>query len=130
MRRSMLKSKIHRLTVTQADLDYEGSVTFDADLLTAADILPFEAVHVWNVSRGTRFHTYAMVGAAGSGVVCINGAAARLAQPGDLIIVATFCELDDAKAHTHIPKIVMVDDKNRVRMKDAPEIAGPGIREQ
>ena len=128
MRRSMLKSKIHRLTVTQADLDYEGSVTLDIDLLGAANMLPFEAVHVWNVSRGTRFFTYAMAGDAGSGVVCINGAAAKLVRPGDLIIVATFCEMDDAEARTHVPKIVMVDDKNRIRLKDAPEIAGPNRR--
>ncbi len=114
----MLKSKIHRLTVTQAEIDYEGSITLDADLLTAADILPFEAVHVWNVSRGTRFHTYAMVGVAGSGVVCINGAAAKLAQPGDLIIVATFCEMDDDQARAYAPKIVMVDEKNRPRAKE------------
>ena len=76
-RRFMLKSKIHRLTVTHADVDYEGSVTLDARLLEAADIVPFEEVHVWNVTRGTRLLTYAMVGEAGSGVVCINGAAAR-----------------------------------------------------
>src|SRR5947199_1023623 len=96
LRRSMLKSKIHRATVTQADVDYEGSLTLDADLLHAADIVPFEEVHVWNVTRGTRLRTYAMEGPAGSGVVCVNGAAARLAGPGALISIATFTEMDDA----------------------------------
>src|SRR3954451_6887598 len=97
-RRSMLRSKIHRATVTQADVDYEGSLTLDTDLLQAADILPFEEVHVWNVSRGTRFRTYAMAGPKGSGVVCANGAAALLARPGDLVIIATFSILEDAEA--------------------------------
>src|SRR5438270_13452220 len=87
VRRTMLKSKIHRATVTHADVDYEGSVTLDAHLLEAADILPYEEVHVWNVTRGTRLRTYAMVGEPGSGIVCINGAAARLAHPGDLVII-------------------------------------------
>src|SRR5437660_3053446 len=100
-RRFMLKSKIHRLTVTHADVDYEGSITLDAALLEAADIVPFEEVHVWNVTRGTRLRTYAMSGEPSSGVVCINGAAARLAQPGDLVIVATFTDMDDAAARTH-----------------------------
>src|SRR5712692_4560227 len=95
MRRSMLKSKIHRAMVTQADMNYEGSLTLDADLLDAADILPFEEVHVWNVTGGTRFRTYAMVGDSGSGVACVNGAAAHLAGPGDLIIVASYAEMAD-----------------------------------
>src|SRR5207244_2031361 len=94
MRRSMLKSKLHRLTVTHADVDYEGSLTVDVNLLEAADILPYEEVHIWNVSRGTRLRTYAMAGERGSGVVCANGAAARLVKAGDLIIVATFAQMD------------------------------------
>src|SRR5439155_14449246 len=98
MRRVMFKSKIHRATVTQADLDYEGSLTLDRNLLEAADILPGEQVHVWNVTRGTRLQTYAITGEAGSGVVCINGAAAHLVSPGDLVIVATFTDLDEAEA--------------------------------
>src|ERR1700731_2420054 len=88
LQRSMLKSKIHRATVTHADVDYEGSITLDRTLLEAADILPFEEVHVWNVTRGTRFRTYAMEAPEHSGIVCINGAAARLAHPGDLVIIA------------------------------------------
>src|SRR5262249_47740756 len=83
MQRSMLKSKLHRLTVTHADLNYEGSLTVDVHLLEAADILPFEEVHIWNVTRGTRLRTYAMAGERGSGIVCANGAAAHLVQPGD-----------------------------------------------
>jgi len=128
MTRTMLKSKIHRLTVTHADVDYEGSITVDATLLTAADILPFEAVHVWNVTRGTRFQTYAMVGEAGTGVACINGAAAHLARPGDLIIVSTFEEIADELARTVRPKIVLVDENNRIKHEDIAELAGPRRR--
>src|SRR5512147_648275 len=90
MLRVMMKSKIHRATVTQADLHYEGSLTIDADLMQAADILPYEMVHVFNVSNGERFETYAIEGDSGSGVMCLNGAAARKGAPGDLIIVTTF----------------------------------------
>src|SRR5690242_16127299 len=99
MMRYMLKSKIHRARVTHADVEYEGSVTLDADLLRAADIVPYEEVHIWNVTRGHRLRTYAMVAEAGSGVVCINGAAALLARPGDLVIIATFTQLPDVAAH-------------------------------
>lgn len=125
MRRMMLKSKIHRATVTHADVDYEGSLTLDADLLEAADILPFEEVHVWNVTRGTRLRTYAMVGERGSGTVCANGAAAHLARPGDLVIVATFAEMEDAAARAHRPRIVLVDERNRARADLVTEVAGP-----
>jgi len=124
-RRSMLKSKLHRVTVTHADVDYEGSLTLDARLLEAADILPFEEVHVWNVTRGTRLRTYALLAEAGSGVACVNGAAAHLAQPGDLVIVATFTQLDDAAARVHRPRIVLVGADNRIHETDAQEIAGP-----
>src|SRR5947209_5894465 len=115
MRRSMLKSKIHRATVTEAELHYEGSLTVDAALLEAADILPNELVHVWNVTRGTRLETYAIAGKPGSGIVCVNGAGAHLVQKGDIIIVATFTPLDDAAARSHRPKIVHVDSENRLR---------------
>ena len=97
MRRILFKSKIHRATVTHADVEYEGSVTIDVDLLRAADILPYEKVAVWNVTRGTRLETYALEGEAGSGVICINGAAAHLNQPGDLVILATFAEVEAAE---------------------------------
>src|SRR5262249_44705528 len=103
--RFMLRAKIHRATVTHADIDYEGSVTVDRDLLDAADILPFEEVHVWNVTRGTRLTTYALAGEAGSGVVCVNGAAAHLARPGDLVILAAFTQVDDAAARGHRPRV-------------------------
>jgi aspartate 1-decarboxylase len=126
-RRSMLKSKVHRATVTHADVDYEGSVTADKVLLQAADILPFEEVHVWNVTRGTRLRTYAMEGEAGSGVICINGAA-HLAQPGDTVIIATLTQLDDATAALHRPRIVLVGEGNRIQGADDAEIAGPGRR--
>ena len=124
----MLKSKIHRATVTHANVDYEGSLTLDQDLLDAADIVPFEQVHVWNVTQGTRLWTYAMLGERGSGVVCVNGAAAHLARPGDLVIVATFTELQDEQARTHIPKVVLVDEKNRLRDLTMVEVAGPQRR--
>jgi aspartate 1-decarboxylase len=125
MNRFMLKSKIHRATVTHADVDYEGSLTLDANLLEAADIIPNEEVHVWNVTRGTRLRTYAIAGGPGSGVVCVNGAAAHLAKPGDRVIIATFTMLDDAAVRTHRPKIVYVDEQNRIRPDRAVEIAGP-----
>jgi aspartate 1-decarboxylase len=124
----MLKSKIHRATVTHANVDYEGSVTLDVHLLAAADILPFEEVHVWNVTRGTRLRTYAMEGEAGSGIVCVNGAAAHLARPGDLVIIATFTQLDDPAARLHRPRIVLVDPQNHIRQSDHREVPGPNRR--
>ena len=127
-RRSMLKSKIHRATVTHANVEYEGSLTLDRDLLRAADILPFEEVHVWNVTRGTRLRTYAMAGEAGSGVVCVNGAAARLTQPGDLVIVATFAEYDESAARAHVPTVILVDANNHIKELRIAEIAGPDRR--
>ena len=114
MMRFMFKSKIHRATVTSTDKDYEGSITVDASLLEAADILPYEQVHVWDITRGTRILTYALAGEPGSGVVCVNGAGAHLVNPGDLVIIATFTELEDAAAKIHRPKIVLVDEKNRL----------------
>ncbi|NBD10083.1 aspartate 1-decarboxylase [Corallococcus silvisoli] len=128
MRRILFKSKIHRATVTQADLDYEGSVTIDRDLLKAADILPFEKVAVWNVTRGTRLETYALEGESGSGVICINGAAAHLNQPGDLVILATFAEVEEAELAHWKPKVVFVDGKNRAVPGITEEIPGPARR--
>jgi aspartate 1-decarboxylase len=117
MLRVMLKSKIHRATVTEANLGYEGSLTIDADLMRGADILPYEMVHIFNVSNGERFQTYAIEGEAGSGVMCLNGAAARKGTPGDLIIIATFATYDDAALEQHEPKIVLVDAQNRAKGK-------------
>ncbi|NTX02051.1 MULTISPECIES: aspartate 1-decarboxylase [Myxococcus] len=125
MRRILFKSKIHRATVTQADLDYEGSVTIDAALLEAADIVPYEKVAVWNVTRGTRLETYTLSGARGSGVICINGAAAHLNQPGDLVILATFAEVEEAEVARWTPTVVFVDAKNRVIRDRTKEVPGP-----
>jgi aspartate 1-decarboxylase len=120
----MFLSKIHRAVVTHADLDYEGSCTIDSDLMDAADILPNQELHVWNVTRGTRLVTYALPGPRGSGVICINGAAAHGNRPGDLVILATFGEMDSEEARTYEPKIVMVDKQNRIKTIRA-EIPGP-----
>jgi aspartate 1-decarboxylase len=128
-RRSMLKSKLHRATVTHADLHYEGSLTMDRTLMQAADILQWEEVHVWNVTRGTRFRTYAMEGAPGSGIICSNGAAAHLAKVGDIIIVATYTQLDDEDAHQHTPRIVLVGADNRITKSNVTEVPGPALRQ-
>jgi len=124
----MLKSKIHRATVKEADVDYEGSLTLDTDLLQAADIVPFEEVHVWNITRGTRFRTYAMAGAAGSGVVCANGAAALLVEPGDLVIIASFMQVEDAEVSSFRPRLVFVDARNQIKDVKTEEAAGPAPR--
>ena len=115
MLRSLCKSKIHRATVTDTHLSYEGSITIDSDLLAAADILPHEKVQVVNINNGERFETYAIAGEAGSGAICMNGAAARLAQPGDIIIVISYCLLDDAEARKHEPTVVKVDAENKIQ---------------
>jgi aspartate 1-decarboxylase len=128
MRRTFFKSKIHRATVTHADLDYEGSVTIDEDLMDAAGIWNYEAVHVWNITRGTRLQTYAIKGQRGSGVICINGAAAHLNRPGDMVILATFAELEESEVRAHEPAVVLVDRQNRIVAKDAVEVAGPERR--
>lgn len=126
MRLNVFKSKIHRATVTHADLAYEGSVTIDRDLMDAANFLPHEAVHIWNVTRGTRLVTYALEGPRGSGAVCINGAAAHLNRPGDLVILATFADMTPEEARAHVPTVVRVDEKNRIIVdKTGPELPGP-----
>jgi aspartate 1-decarboxylase len=118
----MLKSKIHRATVTGADLHYEGSVTIDRDLMDAADIVSYEKVAVWDVTNGSRLETYAIEGERGSGVICLNGAAARLVAPRDLVIIASFVNMDNEAAIKHEPKLVFVDERNRMlptRAEDA-----------
>ncbi len=120
--RRMLKSKIHRATVTQADLDYEGSITIAPELLEASDILPYEAVQVWNVTAGTRFETYAIEGAAHSTDICVNGAAAHLVTPGDIIIIATFVQLEESLCRSLTPTVVFVDECNQIK-ELRPEIA-------
>lgn len=114
MQRIMLKSKIHRATVTGADLHYEGSVTIDRDLMDAADIVSYEKVAVWNVTNGSRLETYAIEGQRGSGVICLNGAAARLVAPKDLVIIASFVNMENEAAIKHEPKLVFVDEENRM----------------
>ena len=125
MKLQIFKSKVHRATVTHADLSYEGSVTMDRDLMQAANILPYEAVHIWNVTRGTRLMTYALEGPAGSGCICVNGAAAHLNQPGDLVILATFAEMTPEEAGSFKPRVVRVDAKNRVVPGADEEKPGP-----
>ena len=125
MQRRMFLGKIHRATITHADLDYEGSVTIDADLMDAAGILEHEEIHIWNVTRGTRLVTYTLRGPAGSGVICVNGAAAHLMKPKDLAILATFGEMSDEEARAHTPKVVIVDEHNRIKELEATERPGP-----
>jgi aspartate 1-decarboxylase len=110
----MFKSKIHRATVTQADLDYVGSITVDADLLDAADLLPGELVHVVDVTNGARLETYTIAGERGSGVIGINGAAAHLVHPGDLVILISYATVDDTEARALVPTVVHVDGANRI----------------
>lgn len=114
MQRHLMKSKIHRATITSADLHYEGSLTVDEDLLDAADLLEFEEVQVVNVNNGARFSTYVIPGPRGSGVIQLNGAAARLGMAGDLIIVISYGVFDDAGAGRHAPTVVFVDERNRI----------------
>jgi aspartate 1-decarboxylase len=113
--RNMLKSKIHRATVTDADLNYDGSITVDASLMEAANMLPHELVHVWNVNNGERFETYVIPGVRGSGTICVNGSAARRVHRGDLLIIASFTWLEEAQAQRHEPAVVLVDPENRIR---------------
>ncbi|NEB94882.1 aspartate 1-decarboxylase [Streptomyces bauhiniae] len=114
MLRTVLKSKIHRATVTQADLHYVGSVTIDAELLEAADLLPGELVHIVDVTNGARLETYVIEGERGSGVIGINGAAAHLVRPGDLVIIISYAQVSDAEARELKPRVVHVDAGNRI----------------
>ncbi|MEU1792229.1 aspartate 1-decarboxylase [Streptomyces sparsogenes] len=114
MLRTMLKSKIHRATVTEADLHYVGSVTIDADLMEAADLLPGELVHIVDITNGARLETYVIEGLRGSGVIGINGAAAHLVHPGDLVILISYVQIEDAEAPRLRPRIVHVNEHNRI----------------
>jgi aspartate 1-decarboxylase len=115
MKRILLKSKIHRACVTQADLDYEGSISIDRRLLAAADIVEHEQVQVYDITNGHRLTTYAIAAEAGSGTIGINGAAARLVNTGDLVIIASYAQYENAEAQGHRPRIVLVDQQNRPR---------------
>ncbi len=114
MKLTMLKSKIHRATVTHAELDYEGSCAIDLSLMEAANILPFERLHIYNVNNGERFTTYAIAAPRGSGTIGVNGAAAHKAAPGDLLILCTYAEMDAAEAEHFRPMLVYVDDSNHI----------------
>ena len=113
MQRTLMKSKIHRASVTDANLAYRGSITIDSDLMDAADLVEFEHVHVVDVNNGARFETYVIEGNRGSGVICLNGAAARLVQPGDKVIIISYGIYDAAEVAAHSPSIVHVDESNR-----------------
>jgi aspartate 1-decarboxylase len=128
MLRTMLKSKIHRATVTRADLHYVGSVTIDADLMAAADLLPGEQVSIVDITNGARLQTYAIAGPAGSGVLGINGAAAHLVHPGDLVILMSYGAMDDAEARRYQPRIVHVNaDNGIIELGADPAAAPPGL---
>ncbi len=114
MNREMFRAKIHRATVTMAELYYEGSITIDKELLEAADILPHEKVQVVNVNTGSRLETYTLEGPAGSGMICLNGPAARLGAVGDEVIIITYSQMSEEEARKHKPKVVLVDKKNKV----------------
>ncbi|MBY8883730.1 aspartate 1-decarboxylase [Streptomyces sp. PTM05] len=129
MNRTMMKSKIHRATVTQADLHYVGSLTIDSDLMAAADLLPGEKVDVVDIENGNRLSTYVIEGPAGSGVIGINGAAARLISPGDRVIIIAYCDMPDSQARSFVPSVVFVDADNAVLQcggdpADVPEGSG------
>ena len=114
MRLNMLKGKIHRATVKQAALDYVGSITIDVDLLEASGIIEYEKVQIVDVNNGARFETYAIAGERGSGMICLNGAAARCVQPNDKIIIMCYCDMDEEEAKAHKPKVVFDDDENKI----------------
>ena len=124
MRRTLLKSKIHRATVTDADLDYEGSVTIDQELLDAADMVVFEQVDIYNITNGERISTYTLPGRPGSGEICINGAAAHRVRVGDLVIIASYAQYDQEEVQNHRPKIILVDAQNRPRQPVGTTVAG------
>jgi len=115
MLREMCKAKIHQATVTEADLNYTGSITIDKSLLEELDILHYERVQVLNINNGARMETYVIEGEPDSGIICLNGAAARWAVPGDKVIIIAYCLIDDAEARSWKPKIVLLDEKNKIK---------------
>lgn len=126
--RKMLSAKIHRATVTEANVDYEGSITIPPELLEASGIMAYEAVCVWNVTRGTRLETYAITGLPNSSDICANGAAAHLIQPGDRVIIASYAFVAQDEMESHCPKLIFVDEKNKIK-HTGPEIPGPKLRD-
>jgi len=124
MFRTMMKSKIHRATVTEANLNYVGSITIDEAILEQVDILPNEKVQVVNNNNGSRLETYVIPGPKGSGVICLNGAAARLVQPGDIVIIMSYAVMTDEEAKRHIPRVALMDEQNRVVQLVGEEVHG------
>jgi len=122
MQRTILHSKLHRATVTQAELNYVGSITIDEDLMDAVDLLAHELVHVFDIDNGARFQTYVIVGERGSGTICINGAAARLVQPGDKVIILGFASLDEDEIAAHSPRIAVLGPGNRIMQLTNEEV--------
>jgi aspartate 1-decarboxylase len=127
MNRTMLRAKIHRIAVTERDVSYEGSLTLDAELMREAGMLPFERIEVYDVDNANRFATYLIAGEPGSGACCVNGAAAHLVEPGDRLILATYVTLEDRDAEGHRPRIVLVDERNRVKQVKHDERAGARV---
>lgn len=124
MFRMMMNSKLHRATVTEANLNYVGSITIDRDLLDAAGMLPNEKVHIVNNNNGARFETYIIAGERGSGVICVNGAAARLVQKGDIVIIISYVYVTDQEANSHEPTVLLMDENNRIQqiIKEVPGV--------
>ena len=125
--RTMLRAKIHRITVTMRDLEYEGSLTLDADLMRAADMVPYERIEVYDVDNGKRFATYLITGEPGSGECCVNGAAAHKTAPGHKIILAAYAELDEAEIDRHAPIVILVDAGNRIRRRSREIVHGTRV---
>ena len=125
MRREFLRCKIHRATVTETEVEYVGSLSLDSRWMEMADLKPFEKIDVYNVTNGARLTTYVIPGEAGSGVVCLNGAAARLASVGDKVIIAAYAALEDHEIDAHEPRVLLVDDRNRITVMAPAEPAGP-----
>lgn len=121
--RIMLKSKIHRATVTQADINYEGSITIDTELMEAANILPYEKVQVLDIDNGSRLETYAIEGKAGSRIICMNGAAARLVHPGDKVIILTYHDVPEEETRNYHPIVINVDEKNNIKNSILEDLA-------
>lgn len=124
MTREMLRAKVHRITVTECDVEYEGSLTLDRDLMDASGMVAFERIDVYDIDNASRFSTYLIEGPRGSGACCVNGAAARLVEVGHKIIIAAYAAMDESKIATHVPKIVLVDDANRLTVVKSHEGAG------
>jgi aspartate 1-decarboxylase len=124
MTREMLRAKVHRITVTECDVEYEGSLTLDRDLMDACGMVPFERIDVYDVDNAARFSTYLIEGPRGSGACCVNGAAARLVERGHRVIVASYCSVEDADLAAHVPKIALVDADNRLTVLKNHEGAG------